>query len=390
MTIARLVLSLVVTAASLAPAAAVPFDPSLPKGQGTPPALRVVVIEGEGSVNIIQQKTAVRPIVEVRDRNNLPVPGALVTFSIEGGKAATFGGASTLTVATNAAGQAAVTSLTPGAAGAFQIQVSAAFQGQVATATIAQTNVMTAAQAAAAGAASSGGGGAGSAGGGGTGGAGGAGGGAGGAGGAAGGAGGGLSATTIGVVGAAVAGGAVAATQVAGQEEPTKRSSGPSTFTGSFSGPFTSTNAGGPNGSIVCTINRTVNGGITLTLETETAAAVNGPLRVTGTDTVVSSTCRTVPETSQINESFTVTGTPQRLGFTETRREQRQEGSVVFRQDPDDRVRGRAQWLDDHRNAEGRRTRHRHGRSGRPRQRNRLRRLRHHADQVVASRGFPR
>ena len=112
-------------------------------------ALRVVVIEGEDAVNIIQQKTAVRPIVEVRDRNNLPVPGAVVTFSIQGG-ASTFGGASTLTVATNAAGQAAVTGLTPSAAGAFQIQVSAAFQGQVATATIAQTNVMTAAQAAAA------------------------------------------------------------------------------------------------------------------------------------------------------------------------------------------------------------------------------------------------
>src|SRR5262245_3215723 len=76
-------------------------------------AFRVVVIEGEDAVNIIQQKTAVRPVVEVRDRNNLPVSGALVTFSIEGGKAATFGGASTLTVATNAAGQAAVTGLTP-------------------------------------------------------------------------------------------------------------------------------------------------------------------------------------------------------------------------------------------------------------------------------------
>ena len=123
-------------------------------GATQPATLRVVVIEGEDAVNIIQQKTAVRPVVEVRDRNNLPVPGAIVTFSIEGGKAATFGGASTLTVATNAAGQAAVTGLTPSAAGAFQIQVSAAFQGQVATATIAQTNVMTAAQAAAASAAS--------------------------------------------------------------------------------------------------------------------------------------------------------------------------------------------------------------------------------------------
>ena len=107
-------------------------------------ALKIVVIEGEAGVNIIQQKTAVKPVIEVRDRNNLPIPGVLVTFSIEGGKAATFGGASTLTVATNAAGQAAVSSLTPATAGAFHIQVSAAFQGQLATTTIAQTNVMTA------------------------------------------------------------------------------------------------------------------------------------------------------------------------------------------------------------------------------------------------------
>src|SRR5688572_28692451 len=176
--------------------------------QGQPAALRVVVIEGEDAVNVIQQKTATRPVVEVRDRNNLPVPGVLVTFSIEGGKAASFGGASTLTVATNAAGQAPVTSLPPSAAGAFQIQVPAAFQGQLATATIARTNVVTAAQAAAAGATASGSGSAGGAGA--------------GASGAAGG--GGLSATTIGIAGAAVAGGAVAATQI------TQRESGPQTF----------------------------------------------------------------------------------------------------------------------------------------------------------------
>src|SRR5262245_19566781 len=123
--------------------------------QGAAP-LKIVVVEGEAGVNIIQQKTAVKPLIEVRDRNNQPVAGVIVTFSVEGGKAASFAGASTMTVATNAAGQAAVTSLTPNVAGAFQIQVSAAFQGQVATATIAQTNVMTAAQAAAASAATGG------------------------------------------------------------------------------------------------------------------------------------------------------------------------------------------------------------------------------------------
>ena len=106
--------------------------------------LKIVVIAGEGAVNIIQQKTAVAPIIEVRDRNNLPVAGATVTFSVSG-SGATFGTGSTLTVVTNAAGQATAAGLTPTAAGAVQINVTAALQGQVATAAITQTNFATAA-----------------------------------------------------------------------------------------------------------------------------------------------------------------------------------------------------------------------------------------------------
>src|SRR5438046_202364 len=47
--------------------------------------LRIVVIQGEDSVNIIQQRTAVATIVEGRDRNNLPVSGASVVFLLSGG-----------------------------------------------------------------------------------------------------------------------------------------------------------------------------------------------------------------------------------------------------------------------------------------------------------------
>lgn len=275
-------------------------------------ALRVVVIEGEDAVNIIQQKTAVRPVVEVRDRNNLPVPGAIVTFSIEGGKAASFGGASTLTVATNAAGQAAVTGLTPSAAGAFQIQVSAAFQGQVATATIAQTNVMTAAQVAAASAASGGGAGSGAGGGG-------AGGGAGsGAGGAAGGAGGGLSATTVAVAGAAVAGGAVAATQIAKQEED---GGGNNTFSGSFSGPLVSMLVNRNSGN-TCTITRSISGTATLKFDRNDATNVSGRLDVQGTDTVVSTSgCPAVNQTAQFGGTTSVSGTQAAIRGNESRNE---------------------------------------------------------------------
>src|SRR5262245_52529650 len=52
-----------------------------------PPGLKILVLEGEGAVNIIQQETAVTPIVEVRDRNDQPVSGAVVRFAISKGRA---------------------------------------------------------------------------------------------------------------------------------------------------------------------------------------------------------------------------------------------------------------------------------------------------------------
>jgi hypothetical protein len=176
-------------------------------------ALRIVVVEGEDAVNIVQQKTAVAPVVEVRDRNNQPVAGAIVRFAIREGRG-TFAGARTLSVTTNAAGRAVATGLTPTGSGALQIGASATFQGQTAVATITQTNVMTAAQAAAA----AGGGTSGTSASGGA---------------AGGGGGGGVSGTTLGVVGGAVAGGALVATNVLGGSE--EASGATTTYRGSFS-----------------------------------------------------------------------------------------------------------------------------------------------------------
>lgn len=45
-----------------------------------PPGLRIVVLEGEDAINILQQKTAVAPVVEVRDRNKLPVGDRVVVL----------------------------------------------------------------------------------------------------------------------------------------------------------------------------------------------------------------------------------------------------------------------------------------------------------------------
>ena len=263
--------------------------------------LRIVVVEGEDAVNIIQQKTAVAPIVEVRDRNNLPVSGATVTFSI--GQGASFGGQSTLTVVTNAAGQATATGLTPTAAGAIQIQATATFQGQTAIASIAQSNVMTAAEVATTSA--------------GAGGSGGTGGGSTAAAGGGGGAGGGLSATTIGIIGGGIAAGALVATQAGGGDDspgttsttpggtsttnPTTPTTGtpPSqqptsaSFQGPLSGTFNGTSTVTVPGAPVftCTYGVRNTGNATLRIQTAPNGSITGTLEMSGTQTPDASTC---------------------------------------------------------------------------------------------------
>ena len=127
--------------------------------------LRIVVLDGEDSVNIIGQGTAVPTLVEVRDRNDLPVGGASVVFLLgDGGTATLNAGLQQVAATTNALGQATVT-VNPIASGAVELSINATFQGQTATAAIVQTNFATAAEAAAAGAGASGGTGGGAAGG---------------------------------------------------------------------------------------------------------------------------------------------------------------------------------------------------------------------------------
>ena len=119
--------------------------------QAVQKGLKIVVIEGEGAVNIIQQRTAVTPVVEVRDDNDLPVAGVLIRFRTNGKSALFTGGDSQLTLTTNAAGRAAAPGLQPLQSGTYQIEVSAEYQGQTATRTITQNNFATVADAAKAG-----------------------------------------------------------------------------------------------------------------------------------------------------------------------------------------------------------------------------------------------
>jgi len=219
-------------------------------------ALKIVVLEGEGAVNIIQQKTAVAPVIEVRDRNDQPVSGAVVKFAISKGKAS-FDGARTLSVTTNAAGRATATGFTATAKGTLQIATSAAFQGQTAAATIAQTTVATAAEATslASGAGVAG----------------------------AGGGGGGLSTTTLAIVGGAVAGGAIVTNELVGGSEIVYR--------GSFSAPFVDRITLGSGATCVFTTIQT--GSVEIRLTSGDADPVSGTGSVNHTFSLApgSSTC---------------------------------------------------------------------------------------------------
>ena len=108
--------------------------------------LRIVIVDGDGFVNNIKRRTAREPVVEVRDRNDKPVAGAVVLFLLPGsGPGGTFpGGGSMLSVVTGANGRAAATGFTPNSvAGPYEIQVRATYQGRTATSVVRQRNVQT-------------------------------------------------------------------------------------------------------------------------------------------------------------------------------------------------------------------------------------------------------
>jgi hypothetical protein len=127
--------------------AAVSVDAGATQARG----LQIRVLAGDAVVNVIQQKSAVSPVVEVRDRNGLPVAGATVTFTIYGANLASFpGDASTFSVVTDAMGQATAAAISPLHSGTFAIRVQAVFQGLSGTVTLAQSNVATTAKAEAA------------------------------------------------------------------------------------------------------------------------------------------------------------------------------------------------------------------------------------------------
>jgi hypothetical protein len=117
--------------------------------------LNLVIVEGDGAINNIRQRTAREPIVQVEDENHKPIAGAAVVFLLpdQGASGVFANGSHTLTVTTDATGRAVAHGFRPNnVQGQLQMRVTASYQGKTANATISQTNAIGGAAAGAAGA----------------------------------------------------------------------------------------------------------------------------------------------------------------------------------------------------------------------------------------------
>ena len=126
-----------------------PASIGLAKGQEQSPVrkLNIVIVEGDGAINNIKQRTSRAPIVQVTDENNKPVAGAAVVFMLPArGASGNFSstGSRILSVTTGPDGKATAAGLQPNnVAGEVKINVTASHQGQTATVTVTQTNALT-------------------------------------------------------------------------------------------------------------------------------------------------------------------------------------------------------------------------------------------------------
>ncbi len=108
------------------------------------PALHIVIVEGDGAINNINQKINVAPVVEVRDESNKPVEGAAVVFSLptQGPGGIFANGTNTLTATSDRQGRATANGIRLNRqTGKFDIRVTVSVGGQTASATITQNNV---------------------------------------------------------------------------------------------------------------------------------------------------------------------------------------------------------------------------------------------------------
>ncbi|MGA1996035.1 MAG: hypothetical protein ABSH45_09680 [Bryobacteraceae bacterium] len=109
--------------------------PLVPAGraQDSGPKLNLVIVEGEGAINNIRQRTAREAIVQVQDENHKPVAGASVIFLLpsQGAGGQFANGSQTLAVTSDSQGNAIARGFRPNhAEGQFQMHVNASSNGR--------------------------------------------------------------------------------------------------------------------------------------------------------------------------------------------------------------------------------------------------------------------
>jgi hypothetical protein len=105
--------------------------------------VKILGLEGEGAINNIKLGRAKEPVIEVVDQTGAPIKGATVTFILpDTGPSGMFWDQSRiLTTVTDEKGRAAGRGLHPNnLVGQYQIRISASYAGQTAHAMMVQTN----------------------------------------------------------------------------------------------------------------------------------------------------------------------------------------------------------------------------------------------------------
>jgi hypothetical protein len=146
-------LSAVVISQLICPIAAAQADAATQSA----PDLQIAVLQGEDGVNIIKKKTAVKPVVQIRDKNKGPgavpiaagVAGVTVLFLLpDNGPSGVFAsGSRTMSVVTDANGRAIAGDIRPIGKGSFKVEIRASYHGQTVTRSISQANYSTIAEA---------------------------------------------------------------------------------------------------------------------------------------------------------------------------------------------------------------------------------------------------
>jgi hypothetical protein len=113
-------------------------------GQERPSRLNLVIVDGEGAINNVNQRADHDPVVRVEDENGKPIPGAAVVFTLPtDGSSGEFGnGERNLTVTTDAQGRAAAQGLKANnVPGRVLVHVNASYRGLTARINITQFNM---------------------------------------------------------------------------------------------------------------------------------------------------------------------------------------------------------------------------------------------------------